>query len=271
VSPTRPVRPTQPDYPDRWRLGFSDANGEQSGKGRHLAFELEPIPKIDVFRAVLGQLQQAVARMQPGARLGSERELAQRLDVSRVSVREALRALESMGKVEIRRNSGTFIAKRQLGQALIIDQPAEVDADYIHQLSVAREALECAVVRAVLAKPDADLSEARAVLDTAGKELTGKAKAPGSLDLRFENALSRACANPVLEGLQRAVHEMWIDAWVRLGGGVADAPRLHAEHRSIFAAMEAGDIDVAAQLMAEHVNPVARSYPESVRPNLVTA
>ena len=239
-------------------------------KDDSLAFELDPIRKIDVFRAVLGQLQQVVARMQPGERLGSERELAQRLDVSRVSVREALRALESMGKVEIRRNAGTFIAERQLGQVLIIDQPAEVDDDYIHQLSVAREALECAVVRAVLANPDADLSEAGAVLDKVGRELTGKANAPGSLDLRFENALSRACANPVLEGLQRAVHEMWIDAWVRLGGRVADAPRFHAEHGSIFAAMEAGDVDAAAQLMAEHVNRAARSYPAAVHPKLVT-
>lgn len=243
-------------------------------KDGSLPFELDPIPKIDVFRAVLRQLQQVVARMQPGERLGSERELAERLNVSRVSVREALRALESMGKVEIRRNAGTFIAQRQLGQPLVIDQPAEVDADYIQQLSAAREALECAVIRAVLANQDADLSQARAVLDTAGKELadtTDTAKSPGSLDLRFENALSRACANPVLEGLQRAVHEMWIDAWVRLGGAVADAPRLHEEHWQILSALEAGDVEVAAQLMAEHVNPLPRRYPASIRPKSVTA
>jgi GntR family transcriptional repressor for pyruvate dehydrogenase complex len=238
---------------------------ERVAKDDNLPFGLDPIRKIDVFRAVLGQLQDVVARMQPGERLGSERELAERLNVSRVSVREALRALESMGKVEIRRNSGTFIAERQLGQPLLIDAPAEVDAGYIHQLSAAREALECAIVRAVTSHPDGDLSEARAVLDTAGRELAGKATAPGSLDLRFENALSRVCGNPVLAGLQRAVHEMWIDAWVRLGGAVADAPRLHDEHQRILAAMEAGDADTAARLMAEHVNPVGRRYPASIR------
>ena len=235
-----------------------------------LAFELDPIRKVDVFRAVLEQLRQVVGRMQPGERLGSERELAQRLEVSRVSVREALRALESMGKVEIRRNAGTFIAERQLGQVLIIDRPAEVDDDYLYQLCVAREALECAVVRTVLANPAADLSEVGAVLGKAGRELSGKATAPGSLDLRFENALSRACGNPVLEGLQRAVHEMWIDAWVRLGGRVADAPRLHAEHAKIFAAMEARDVDLATQLMAEHVNRVADNSRLPVNPKLLT-
>ncbi|MCW2900080.1 MAG: lutR 2 [Streptosporangiaceae bacterium] len=235
-------------------------------KDDSLPFGLDPIRKIDVFRAVLGQLQDAVARMQPGERLGSERELAERLNVSRVSVREALRALESMGKVEIRRNSGTFVAQRQLGQPLLIDTPADVDAYYIKQIGAAREALEVAIVRAVLDNPDGDLSGARAVLGTAGTELAGKAPAPGSLDLRFENALARACGNPVLAGLQRAVHEMWIDAWVRLGGAVADAPRLHNEHLRILAAMEARDADTAARLMAEHVNPVARRYSAAIRP-----
>lgn len=235
------------------------------------AFDLEPIPKIDVFRAVLAQLQLAVSRMQPGERLGSERELAQRLKVSRVSVRESLRALESMGKVEIRRNAGTFIAERQLGQPLVIDLPAEVDAAYIQQLCEAREALECAVVLAVVANPKADLSHAASVLTQAGNELAGQATPPGSLDLRFEQAVARECSNPVLVGLQRAVHEMWIDAWVRLGGAVADAPRLHSEHQDILAAMGAGDAATAVRLTAEHVNPVARSRKASVLPRPSTS
>ncbi len=237
---------------------------------KDLPFGLEPIRKIDVFRSVLAQLQGVVEQMQPGERLGSERELAERLAVSRVSVREALRALESMGKVEIRRNSGTYVAPRQTGQRLVLDEPTEVDADYISHLSEAREALECAVLRGVAANKDADLSEARAALDAAGAELAGQATPPGSLDLRFENALARACGNPVLAGLQRVLHEMWIDAWVRLGGAVADAPRLHDEHQRILVALEAGDADGAVRMMAEHVNPVAARYPPSVRPRSAT-
>lgn len=236
-----------------------------------LPFGLDPIPKIDVFRSVLGQLQGVVSRMEPGKRLGSERELAERLNVSRVSVREALRALESMGKVEIRRNAGTFIAERPLGQPLLIDRPVEVDADHISHLAEVREALECAVVRAVVANPDSALIEARAVLATASKELAGGKHPRGSLDLRFEMALARVCGNPVLAGMQRVAHELWIDAWVRLGGAVADAPRLHEEHKRILAALEAGDVDAAAQLMAEHVNPVPRRYPASILPKSATA
>lgn len=236
-----------------------------------LPFELDPIPKVDVFRAALGQLEQMVTQMESGQRLGSERDLAQQLKISRVTVREVLRALESMGKVEIRRNAGTFVTQRQLGHSLVIAQPAEVDSRWIHQLSAAREALECAVVRAVLANPDSDLSEVRAVLEEVRMELARKKITAGSLDLRFENALARACDNPALEGLQRAVHEMWIDAWVRLGGAVADYPRLHSEHEHVLAAMEAGDADSAARLMAEHVNPEARDHSASIRLSSATA
>src|SRR6516225_2173606 len=74
----------------------------------HHPFELAPIKKIDVFRAILEQLESAIAQLEPGDRLGSERQLAERLGVSRVSLREALRTLESIGKIEIRRQ-GSFV------------------------------------------------------------------------------------------------------------------------------------------------------------------
>jgi GntR family transcriptional repressor for pyruvate dehydrogenase complex len=235
-------------------------------KDDSLPFALDPIRKIDVFRSVLGQLQELVSRMEPGMRLGSERELAERLNVSRVSIREALRALESMGKVEIRRNAGTFITERPLGQPRILDRPAEVDAEYIQHLSEVREALECAIIRAVIANPHKDMRQVHAALETAGKQISADKRPQGSLDLRFETALASICGNPVLAGMQRITHEMWIDAWVRLGGAVADAPRLHNEHQRILAALEDGDADAAQQLMAEHVNPVSRRYPASILP-----
>jgi DNA-binding FadR family transcriptional regulator len=171
-----------------------------------------------------------------------------------------------MGKVEIRRNAGTFVARRQPGQPLVIDRPAEVGVDHIRHLCEAREGLECAVVYAVLANAGADLSEARTVLAAAGAKLAGKAKPPGGLDVRFQSALASACANPVLEGPQRAVHEMWIDACVRLGGTVADAPRPHEEHLRVPAAIKAGDTEGPTRLMAKYVNPAAGQPSASIRP-----
>ena|GEM_PF-681491 len=236
--------------------GAEDAQPSESG------FDLTPIKKLDVFRAVLAQLETAIQKIGPGGRLGSERELAERLQVSRVSIREALRALESMGKVEIRRGSGTYVT-----QTVRIAAPSTFGpADHAHldDLSAAREAIECAVVRAVMRRSSRDFGDAHRSL--AQHRRDSKATRDGTLDLRFESALGALCGNAVLQSLQRQLHELWIGAWIQLGGRVADAARLQKEHRAILDAIENGQEDVAIALMANHVNPRTRSRVGALAP-----
>jgi GntR family transcriptional repressor for pyruvate dehydrogenase complex len=78
-----------------------------TNSGERPPFEIVPIKRVDVYGSVLAQLNALISEsgMKPGDRLPSERELVERLRVSRVLVREALRALEGMGKIEIRSNA----------------------------------------------------------------------------------------------------------------------------------------------------------------------
>ncbi|EMT45419.1 FadR/GntR family transcriptional regulator [Anoxybacillus flavithermus] len=62
---------------------------------------------IETFWQIHRMIEEA--GLQPGDRLPSERELAERLQVGRSSVREALRALELLGLIETRRGEGTFM------------------------------------------------------------------------------------------------------------------------------------------------------------------
>jgi DNA-binding FadR family transcriptional regulator len=59
------------------------------------------------FEAILGQFEEALASgaLRAGDRLPAERELAERFQTSRTSVREAVRALENFGVVEVRRGA----------------------------------------------------------------------------------------------------------------------------------------------------------------------
>ncbi|MTH52866.1 GntR family transcriptional regulator [Bacillus mangrovi] len=70
-----------------------------------------PGPKSRVYEETLQQIRQIIThdRLTPGDKIPSERELADRLNVGRSSVREALRALELLGIIETRRGEGTFI------------------------------------------------------------------------------------------------------------------------------------------------------------------
>jgi GntR family transcriptional regulator, transcriptional repressor for pyruvate dehydrogenase complex len=222
-------------------------------------FELVPIEKVDVFRSVVDQLDAMVSKLQPGDSLGSERELAERLSVSRVSVREALRALQSMGKIEIRRNAGSFVVDpggKMLAPLLTSSRP--IDEGFIRDLVDVREAIETRVVALVAARPPEELAPAREALALAEREMVanGAEGQSGSLDLRFEAGLAAGCGNLLLARVQRAVHALWIDAAIELGIEYGDRATLHAQHVAILEALEAGEGDRAVRLMAEHVHQV---------------
>jgi GntR family transcriptional regulator, transcriptional repressor for pyruvate dehydrogenase complex len=224
-------------------------------KGRK-AFEIVPIKRVDVYESVLAQLNALITAsgMKPGDRLPPERELVERLEVSRVSVREALRALESMGKIEIRRNAGSFVVNPN-GSAFASQLKAShpVNRAFLDYLVDVRAAVEDKVVELVAKRADADLSAVRTVLERTEAERAESGER-GSLDLRFEAALAREASNPLLAEMQRSVHQLWVEAWSECRIAPGDWRQLHAEHLAIIDALDRGDGEAARRLMADHVD-----------------
>jgi GntR family transcriptional regulator, transcriptional repressor for pyruvate dehydrogenase complex len=219
-------------------------------------FEIVPIKRVDIYESVLAQLNALITEsgMKPGDRLPPERELVEKLGVSRVSVREALRALESMGKIEIRRNAGSFVLNPN-GSAFASQLKAThpVDRAFLDYLVEVRAAVEDKVVELVAKRTDADLSAVRAVLERTEAEL-GESVEQGSLDLRFEASLAREVGNPLLAETQRCVHQLWVEAWSVCRITPGDSRRFHAEHLAILDELERGDGKAARRLMTEHVD-----------------
>src|SRR5438034_8720601 len=73
--------------------------------------DLAPIKSTRIYEEIVRQVKAMIAdgKLKGGDRLPPERDLAEKFVVSRSSVREALRALESLGLVEIRPGEGTFV------------------------------------------------------------------------------------------------------------------------------------------------------------------
>ncbi|WP_407269038.1 FadR/GntR family transcriptional regulator [Radiobacillus sp. PE A8.2] len=71
--------------------------------------------KAKVYEEVLKEIQKFITtnHLQSGDKLPSERELAEKLDAGRSSIREALRAMELLGLIETRRGEGTYLCSYQ--------------------------------------------------------------------------------------------------------------------------------------------------------------
>lgn len=107
--------------------------------------DVKPIKTKKIYEEIVEQIKELFAQgdLKPGDKLLSEREFAERLQVSRASVREALSALEAMGLIEIKPGEGTFI--RQMGVSSIIEPLALLllmEKDQVFELFELRKILE---------------------------------------------------------------------------------------------------------------------------------
>ena len=107
--------------------------------------EIEPVKSTRIYEEIVRQIKAMIAegRLKSGDQLPPERDLAEKFLVSRTSVREALRALESLGLIEIRPGEGTFVREvsvESLIQPLALVMASQREA--MSELFEARRLLE---------------------------------------------------------------------------------------------------------------------------------
>src|SRR5438105_9191390 len=115
---------------------------------RRKPVDIAPVKSTRIYQEIVRQVKQMIGegRLKSGDQLPPERDLAEKFVVSRASVREALRALKSLGLVEIRPGEGTFV--REVSVESLIEPLALVMASHreaIAELFEARRLLEPAI------------------------------------------------------------------------------------------------------------------------------
>ncbi len=179
------------------------------------------------------------ADLKPGDPLPAESELARQLGVSRNSVREAVKALETVGIVETRRGSGVFVASFSFDPLLeALPYALMVDTHDLIDLLDVRGALEDAMVsRAIAAQTPEQLVRLRAVLD-AMRERAEAHQPIDREDRAFHRTLFEVIGNRVLLRLIDIFWESFHRAATHLDLGNAQPLATWQDHARIVDAFE---------------------------------
>jgi DNA-binding GntR family transcriptional regulator len=174
----------------------------------------------------------------------SERDLTERFGVSRTPLREALIRLAEEGLVEVKPQSGTFVARIPLGA--------------IPEAVIIRQALEGALVEHAARKaPPAASARLQRVIDRqAAFASMGDQEAFHEADEAFHETIADLSGHP---GIWRTVRQakLQIDRCRRLTlPALGRMNHVIAEHRVIAAAIAAGDVAGARAAMQTHLDAV---------------
>jgi GntR family transcriptional repressor for pyruvate dehydrogenase complex len=217
---------------------------------------VQPIRSTRIYEEIARQVKAMIAegRLKGGDRLPPERELAEKFVVSRTSVREALRALESLGLVEIRPGEGTFV--RQVSIEALIEPLARLmvsEREAIGELFEARRLLEpsLAALAAERATPE-ELHEMERILEAQAREVaagrTGLAE-----DAQFHAAIGAAAHNRAITRIAHAIMDLLTQSREDSLNTPGRPTRSHEDHRRVLAAIAARDGESARRAMLDHL------------------
>lgn len=236
---------------------------EHPGEKERAKPRLEPVRRVRLYETIVKQIQDLISSgsLQPGERLPSERELAEELGVSRTSIREALRALESMGYLESRVGVGGGTYIKQITFSNIISPFSEAllrnDA-FILELLEVRLILEIEVVRLAALRRSADhlsrlsvaVEKMRAEIESGDTGLSG--------DNEFHAALADAAGNTVLhEFVNTCGNLLEVEREEHLKASAEERYHALAQHEAILAAVTDQDDELAQKIMQDHIMSVS--------------
>jgi DNA-binding FadR family transcriptional regulator len=219
------------------------------------------------FEEVTGQIRGQIARgaLRPGDRLPSERELADQFSLSRNTVREALRALEISGMLELRKGAagGAFVRDGQ-GDAVI---SSFADLFYLGKiqpahLTEARLIVAVSVTRLACQRASEDDMVALAANVKASLEAVerGDLDERTKINLEFHRLLARSTANPVLIIITDAL----VQIQQQMLEVQAPAPNsaVMPSRQRLLGYLQARDEDMAAQEMESNLRALQQHYLE---------
>jgi len=216
---------------------------------------IKKIKRKSVASQVYEQLKQNILKgtWTAGQKIPSENELVNMLGVSRISVREALKQLISLGLLEARQGEGTFVKQLEADSYLNDFLPLMVlNREEVIELIKYREIIEVGAI--ALAVERADEADIRALEENVRKHEQFKDtwEEAAHVDLEFHLLIAKASKNPFIiktNSLMKDVFHAVMDQIVEEMGTEHGL----FYHKKIIAAIKSKDKELAVSIMKEHL------------------
>lgn len=199
-------------------------------------------------------------RLTPGQRLPPEKDLSESLGLSRSSLREAVKALELVGVLDVRQGDGTYVTSLNADLLLapmvfMVDLKSGTGNRELHTVRRILET-EAASLAARQVTPElvASLTEALAEVEAVMTSADVDPAVFLDSDIRFHREIAHAAGNEILAALIDTLSSRTLRE--RLWRAIHDEgafERTHREHRAILDAIARGEQDQARIRMANHL------------------
>ena len=174
--------------------------------------DLKPIKTKKIYEEIVEQIRQLMAdgNLKAGDKLLSERELAERLQVSRASVREAIRSLELMAFVEIKPGEGTFVRSQNTNDIILpLAMFLAVEKSSFLEMFEIRRVLETATSSMAAERAtEEEIEQIRVAYEKMEESISFRDSEKGEeYDTIFHYAIAEATHNGLLIRLYRTISE----------------------------------------------------------------
>jgi len=227
----------------------------------------QQIQQNKVSLDIVRQVRQTIleGKLRPGDRLPPEKDLVLEFGVSKHSLREALRALESMGFLSIRKGSG--------GGAVVLEVDMKTTRDsifnFLHfqnvnltDLSQVRRIFEPHLARLAVERMSEEEFGRLKLIHERCHDAFSRGENIYKHEIEFHRTLAEISGNPVLVLIQDFVNSLLGDLKRDLRPGLGFLEQVLDAHDRIMAAVQAGDVHGAADEMYRHVCEVEDALEE---------
>ena len=193
-----------------------------------------------------------------GDRLPPEKELSEKLGLSRSSLREAVKALEIIRVLDVRRGDGTYVTSLEpklLTEAMTFIVDLHQDETILEIFEVRRMLEPAAAATAARLITAEQIATLRATMDNIDEQTNVESLVEH--DLVFHGLITAAANNSYLESVLDSLSSSTVRARIWRGLTQEKAvDRTLSEHAAIIEALERGDIELTRALVTVHISGV---------------